>query len=320
MTITQDSSAPLAAVVGATGTQGGSVVKALSESDKPYRVRAFTRDAAKPAAEQLVKLGVEVLVVSLVVENAEDVYKAFEGADVAFLVTNFWEHVDVDREVAEGKLLIDAAKAGGVSRIVWSGLPSITTLSGGQYVHVYHFDGKAVVTEYGRKCGVPFVDVQAGFYGTNFLHNPSMLAKQNDGSFAIPMPLKPTTVVPFINAGRDYGLFVRQVLEAPVFPNGSELTAYGENITIQEIALQFSQVTGKNIVFKQISSEDFADNIRGLGMPPHIVLDMTESFQFFDKFGWKTTTNHETNHEGLARRASTWAEFVKTTDWSKTLV
>jgi dihydrodipicolinate reductase len=89
MTISQDPSAPLVAVVGATGNQGGSVVNGLEESDKPYRVRAFTRDATKPAAQDLVKRGVEIAVVSLVVENKEEVYKAFAGADVAFVRTDF---------------------------------------------------------------------------------------------------------------------------------------------------------------------------------------------------------------------------------------
>jgi uncharacterized protein YbjT (DUF2867 family) len=84
MTITQAPSAPLVAVVGATGRQGGSVVRALAESDKPYRIRGFTRDATKPAAKELVKLGVEIVVISLVVENKENVYKAFAGADAAF--------------------------------------------------------------------------------------------------------------------------------------------------------------------------------------------------------------------------------------------
>jgi uncharacterized protein YbjT (DUF2867 family) len=85
MTITQDNSAPLIAVVGATGAQGGSVVRALAESDKSYRVRGFTRDATKPAALELSKLGVAVFVVSLVVENKEEMYKAFVGADFAFV-------------------------------------------------------------------------------------------------------------------------------------------------------------------------------------------------------------------------------------------
>ncbi|KAJ6566934.1 hypothetical protein B0H19DRAFT_1138912 [Mycena capillaripes] len=315
MTITQDSSAPLVAVVGATGTQGGSVVNALAESDKPYRVRAFTRDAKKPAAQNLVKLGVEVVVVSLVVDNKEEVYKAFIGADFAFLVTNFWDHLSKDREISEGKLLIDAAKAGGVSRIVWSGLPSITRLSRGKYVNVYHFDGKAIVTDYGRKSGVPFVDVQAGFYGTNFITNPIMFAKQDDGSFAIPLPVKPTTITPFIDAERDYGLFVRHVLEFPVFPNGSEILAYSERITIEEMAQQFAQATGKKIVFKQIPVEQFTKNFQALGVPPHIVLDMTEVMQSFDEFGYSENLSPQ---DGLPP-LSTWAEFAKKTDWSKAL-
>ncbi|KAJ6555207.1 NAD(P)-binding protein [Mycena vulgaris] len=315
MTITQNSTAPLVAVVGATGNQGGSVIKALAESDKAYRVRAFTRDATKPAAQDLGKLGVEVVTVSLVVENKDVVYKALSGADVAFLVTNFWEHVDSNKEIDEGKLLIDAAKAGGVSRIVWSGLPSVTELSEGRYKHVYHFDGKASVTAYARQSGVPFVDLQAGFYGANFLTHPINLMKQDDGSFAIPWPVKPTTMVPFIDTEEDYGLFVRTVLELPVFPNGSEFLACGENISLQDLALQLSQATGKTVVFKQISLEQFKTNVQALGAPPHIVLDVVEQFQFYEEFGWKPTAIPE----GMTRRPRTWAEFAKATDWSKVL-
>jgi aspartate-semialdehyde dehydrogenase len=92
MTITQSPSAPLVAVVGATGTQGGSVIKALEESDKQYRIRGFTRDATKASAQELVKKGVEVMTISLVVENAENVYKAFTGANIAFVSFIFVPH------------------------------------------------------------------------------------------------------------------------------------------------------------------------------------------------------------------------------------
>ncbi|KAJ7150111.1 NAD(P)-binding protein [Mycena crocata] len=317
MTITQAPSAPLVAVVGATGTQGGSVIRALAESDKPYRVRGFTRDAAKPSARELVKLGVDVVVVSLSVDNRETVLTVFNGADFAFLMTNYFEHLDKNREIAEGKLLIDAAKAGGVSRIVWAGMPSVNDISSGKYVHVENLDSKAIITAYGRQCGVPLVDVQPGVYGTNFLHNAALLSKQDDGSFAIPWPTRPTLLVPLVDAGRDYGLFVRQVLEAPVFPDGSEITAYGEMIPVGEMARQLAEGTGKNVVFKQLSAEEFGDVFRRLGLPPHLVLNMVDSFLFFDEFGWKVTTSPD--REGLARRPSTWAEFVKSADWSKVL-
>jgi uncharacterized protein YbjT (DUF2867 family) len=85
MTITQDTSAPLVVVCGATGIQGGSVVKALSESDRAYRLRGFTRDPTKASAVQLAKQGVEIVGVSLDVGNESAVRKAFEGANIAFV-------------------------------------------------------------------------------------------------------------------------------------------------------------------------------------------------------------------------------------------
>ncbi|KAJ7671834.1 NAD(P)-binding protein [Mycena rosella] len=316
MTITQSSSAPLVAVVGATGKQGGSVIKALAESDKPYRIRAFTRDATKPTAKALAEIGVEVFTVSLVITNREQVFEAFSGADVAFLVTDFWEHLDSERETAEGKLLIDAAKAGGVSRIVWSGIQSVTEASGGKYTRVYHWDSKAAISEYGRSSGVPFVDVQCGFYGSNFLGmNAIMLAKQEDGSFAIRWPTKSSTVLPFIDTVHDYGLFVRQVLEQPVFPDGSEVRTSNENITVEDVALQLSRGTGKQVVFKQISVEEFKANIKSLGFPPHIIIDLVEHFLNYDEFGYYAG-RATASHAGLARAPRTFAEFVQATDWS----
>jgi len=83
MTITDSVSAPLVAVVGATGQQGGSVVAVLKASTKQYRIRAFTRDATKPAAQALAEDGVEVVAVNIVVENSDAVRKAFEGVDIA---------------------------------------------------------------------------------------------------------------------------------------------------------------------------------------------------------------------------------------------
>lgn len=85
MTIVKDTSVPLVVVVGATGIQGGSVIRALAASDKSYRIRGLTRDASKPAAQELAKLGIEVHAVNLVVQNAPAVKAAFKGADIAFV-------------------------------------------------------------------------------------------------------------------------------------------------------------------------------------------------------------------------------------------
>jgi uncharacterized protein YbjT (DUF2867 family) len=56
----------LLTVFGATGNQGGSVIKTVLEHpslSKTYRIRAITRDASKPAAVALKEQGVEVVTV-----------------------------------------------------------------------------------------------------------------------------------------------------------------------------------------------------------------------------------------------------------------
>ncbi|KAJ7037591.1 NAD(P)-binding protein [Mycena alexandri] len=308
MTITDTTSAPLIAVVGATGTQGGSVIQALADSDKQYRVRGFTRDATKATAEALKKQGVEMVSVNLVVENKDEIYRAFAGADFAFLVTNFWEHANMEREISEGKLLIDASKAAGGQ-------------GGGKYTHVYHFDGKAVVTEYGRTSGVPFVDVQAGLYARNFLNTGNgipMVKKQGDGSYVIAWAAAPEIVLPIIDMD-DYGLYVRRVLEAPVFPNGSEVLTSSEDITAGELVRQLSEVTGKKVIYEQITADEWNTTFTAAGLPPPIVTELIEGFLYFDEFGYYGG-KPSSSREGLGRPTRSWKEFVKAADWSTTLV
>ncbi|KAJ7657808.1 NAD(P)-binding protein [Mycena polygramma] len=319
MTITQTGNAPLIAVVGATGAQGSSVIKALAESDKQYRIRGFTRDVAKPAAEALKKQGVEMVAVNLVVENKDAVYRAFAGADFAFLVTNFWEHANMQKEISEGKMLIDAAKAAGVKGIVWSGLMPVKKITDGKHPHVYHFDGKAEVTDYGRASGVPFANVQAGFYAANFVGTGMpMIRKESDVTYAIAWATRPTMVVPLIDIEHDYGLFVREVLERPVFPDGAEVYTTSEDITAEEMARQLSEGTGKTVVFKQITIEEWSKAFEALGMPPVIVTEIIDGFRFFDEVGYYGG-KPSASREGLARPTRTWAQFVKGADWSKVL-
>lgn len=85
MTISKDSSAPLIVVVGATGAQGSSVVKALGESDSPYRIRAFTRDPTKPAAQKLNEQGIAVVTYDPQSATDEGTRKLFEGATYVFV-------------------------------------------------------------------------------------------------------------------------------------------------------------------------------------------------------------------------------------------
>lgn len=54
----------LITVFGATGNQGGSVIKHIledSQLSKEYKIRGITRDTSKKSAQDLIKQGVEVV-------------------------------------------------------------------------------------------------------------------------------------------------------------------------------------------------------------------------------------------------------------------
>lgn len=56
--------AKLITVFGATGNQGGSVIRAILADPKlkgEFNIRGVTRDLSKPAAEELKKMGVELV-------------------------------------------------------------------------------------------------------------------------------------------------------------------------------------------------------------------------------------------------------------------
>lgn len=79
--------------MGATGAQGGSVIKAFnaldaSEKDS-YFLRAVTRDPESDKMKAMAPMVGEV--VKADGDSLEEMTKAFEGCYGAFVVTNFWQ-------------------------------------------------------------------------------------------------------------------------------------------------------------------------------------------------------------------------------------
>src|SRR5688500_954249 len=107
------------AVVGATGAQGGGLVRAILEDrESPFAVRAITRDAKSEKARALAARGAEV--VEADVDDAESLERAFAGAYAAFCVTFFWAHFSPEKEIAEAKAMAQAARKAGLQHVIWS--------------------------------------------------------------------------------------------------------------------------------------------------------------------------------------------------------
>ena len=104
------SNARIIAVVGATGAQGGGLVRAIhADPSSGFRARAITRKANGDKAAELRKLGAEVVEADL--DNEASLAKAFEGAYGAYCVTNYWEHMTPAKEVSQARNMAQAAKA-----------------------------------------------------------------------------------------------------------------------------------------------------------------------------------------------------------------
>src|SRR5262245_24842020 len=90
------------AVIGATGTQGGGLARAiLDDPNGGFALRAVTRDASKDKAQALKARGAEVVQADL--DDVESLKKAFAGAYGVYGVTNFWEHFSAEKEKAQAK-------------------------------------------------------------------------------------------------------------------------------------------------------------------------------------------------------------------------
>ena len=80
------------AVMGATGAQGGGLVRAiLDDKTGGFAARAVTRDPNSDKAKALADAGAEVVAGNI--DNVKSLTKAFEGAYGAFCVTFYWEHM-----------------------------------------------------------------------------------------------------------------------------------------------------------------------------------------------------------------------------------
>ncbi|HEV2104823.1 MAG TPA: NmrA family NAD(P)-binding protein, partial [Candidatus Eisenbacteria bacterium] len=165
------------AVFGATGAQGGGLVRAiLADRSGAFAVRAITRKPDSDKARELARMGAQV--VRADADAPGSLAAALAGAHGAYCVTNFWEHYSPDRETAQATAMARAARKAGVVHVVWSTLedtrrwvplsdPRLPTLK--ERFKVPHFDGKGAADAAFAAEGVPTTYMLAAFYWDNLV-------------------------------------------------------------------------------------------------------------------------------------------------------
>ena len=237
----------LIAVVGATGQQGGAVVRAL-QSSAQFKVRALTRNPAKH-----LQLADEVLVADL--SRPETLKAAFAGAHGVFLVTNAWE---AGRDESKQALAaVKATREAGVQHLIWSTLPNVETITGGK-IAVPHFTEKAKVDRSVSAAGFAYhTFVIAPFYYQNLL-GAMAPQKQADGSAGWALPLDPERRVIHTGDVTELGRIVAGAFAQPeLVGHGEHLPLVGDFLSFNEIIATLGRQGGK-FSFKRVPREVFA--------------------------------------------------------------
>jgi len=270
----------LIAVVGATGAQGGGLVRAiLADPSGGFAARALTRDPNGAKAKELAKLGAEVVAAD--VDDVGSLRKAFAGAHGAFCVTFFWDHFSPEKELAQARTMAEAAKDAGVKHVVWSTLedtrqwvplddPRMPTLQG-KY-KVPHFDAKGEANAIFSGHGVPTTFLNTSFYWDNLIHFGMGPKKGPDGklTFVLPMADRKLPGIAAEDIGRcAYGIFKR----GPELI-GKTVGIAGEHLNGAQMAAALSKALGQEVVHGDVPPEVY----RTFGFPG--ADDLGNMFQF----------------------------------------
>ena len=191
----------LLTVLGATGTQGGAVLRYFAQQPEHlgFHLRGVTRNRGSQLSKELHALGVEMVEADL--NNLTALQQAFSGATHIFANTDsnrvIFDAVKNPKVLRNGQtprtyaqeieeqygntIAVAAAATQTLERLVWSSLVSPKKWSNGRYTNVTMFDAKEAIAdllqaqpELHGKLSV----VMIGFYADNALRLPSLYAPQ----------------------------------------------------------------------------------------------------------------------------------------------
>ena len=249
------------AVIGATGAQGGGLVRAiLKDTSHLFAVRALTRDVKSDKARALAAQGAEVVAADL--DDLESLKTAFAGAHGAYCVTFFWAHFSPEKEIAGARAMAQAARHAGVQHAIWSTFEDtrkwiplsddrMPTLM--NKYKVPHFDSKAEANAVFTELGVPTTFLLTSFYWENLIYFGMGPKKGPDGklAFTLPMGDKKLPGMTAEDIGKcAYGIFKR----GGEFI-GKTVGVAGEHLTGAQMAASLTRALGQDVRYNSVTPD-----------------------------------------------------------------
>ena len=283
----------LVLVTGATGRQGGAVIRHMRP--KGWRLRALSRNTKSYAAKELARQGVELVQGDL--DDPASLERAARGAYGIYSVQDFFA-AGARREVRQGKNLADVAKKVGVEHFVFSSVGGAERNSG-----IPHFETKGEIEKYIRSLDLPATI----FRPVGFMEMYNMLeieVRLLKGTFADPVrPDKPFQTI----ATDDVGAFVALAFERPKDFMGVELEIAGSELTSREAAEVFGRVLNRPMKSQRL---------------PLFMIRLLFGKEFYKMFRWFNDEGFKADIPELRRkypevRLHTLEEWLREEGWDK---
>ena len=260
-------------VTGATGRQGGAVVRHMLP--KGWRLRALTRNPKSYAARKLAEKGVEVAEGDM--DDPASLERAARGVYGIYSVQDFWT-VGARREVQQGKNLADVAKKAGVEHFVYSSVGGAERNTG-----ITHWETKWVVEKHVRSLNLPVTILRPASFMETY-HITEVEIGLLKGKLADPIRGdKPYQTI----ATDDIGAFAALAFERPKDFIGLDLEIAGSELTNIDAAKVFSRVLNRPVKFKKL---------------PLPIVRLVLGKEFYEMFHWFNSKGYQANIPELRRR------------------
>ncbi|KUL27545.1 NmrA/HSCARG family protein [Actinoplanes awajinensis] len=226
-------------VIGATGKQGGAVARLLL--DHGHDVTAYVRSPEAPAARALSTAGARLAAGDL--SDPEALGRAITGADAVFGLSVPFGEGGQDQEVAQGRLLVEAAERA-EAHLVFSSVRGAGRIAA---TDIGHADSKQLIEAHLREREVRATVLGPVYFMENVLNVG--FSRLTDGVLANPLsPGKPLDQVTV----RDIAALAVLAVENPDRFAGERIDVISDRVTGEEAARALGEVLGREIPYRQL--------------------------------------------------------------------
>jgi len=241
-------------VIGATGRQGGASARHLLKQRVLHPVGALVRDPSTPAARPLADRGVQLVRGDL--DDRASIERALDGVYGVHLVQAYMPN-EPEREVRQGVMVVDIARAAGVSHFVYS-----SAAGADRHIGIPETESKWTIEEHLRSSRLDATIVRPAYFMDNFDFLRTWILQ---GAWSMSLP--PNRSMQMI-AADDIGAFVALAFARPADFVGRAIDIAGDELTMLEVAETLGRVIGRTVTFNELPLEQtrgYDPNLATLG-------------------------------------------------------